>query len=336
MPPDGAYPAKSAVDWLRMLDPDILTRTTARCDRVEAEIADLIDMCREDEQQSLDMFITLISRKIQLRNALEFRLRDMGTSTPVPARKPVEVEVCHIIRSIRRWKSGDALRSERLRRIDQLKAELAAVELDLVGLAGVAERKNGDLPTSVASGYHKGIGLVSHEDEWLRRAESLIARRTDLRQRIIRLDSVGDGGRARLVAEVIAEAGGPERVAQDLGPTLPGLQADVSRLESVVSRLEGEESKADPETRRAAVIREDLATYRERLARLREESKTLQTREGRSVVQRALEGSLLAIGELARLAGGTLASALQLARGNDSELEDTTKELIAATEPKAG
>jgi hypothetical protein len=327
--PEGP-PGPGALTMLAALDGMTAAKTADRVARIGREIDDLVDQARTDEQQELTRFVTLTSRKVKLRAALEARMKALGGK--VPERPAASVSVYDLIISIRRWRDGQQLRVERERLIDRLRSEQAEVEASLQNHGMVADGKSTSLPTSVASGHHVTTGLIEHADEWLRRAEVLLARRLDLRRRLEGLDQGGDASRALTVAAALEDAGGIEAATRTIAATQPGLTADIGRTRGAIAELQARLGRIDPESRAGLDLTQRIQDRQEALEEFQKRSLVQQQTEARAIIDAALTGGLKPLAELERLAGPALSAAIRSIRGSDTELVAVTSELIASSE----
>jgi hypothetical protein len=240
-------------------------------------------------------------------------------------------EVCRLIRSVRRWKRADELRTEWARIVTRLTAELDSVEAELRDLA--ARKLAGSPRVILVDPAHDQTGLVVPDDEFLRRAEALLTRRQALRRRLDRLDSVGDPGRAVLVQDVINQAGGAAAVAAAIAPGRPAPQAsEAARVRSAVAVLAGALGALDPESSQARELSERHDALGERLAAHEAAAAGHRLASARSLIADATRGRLTALAELEsalRPIDPELAVAVGALRASDRELVATVAELLA-------
>jgi hypothetical protein len=327
-------PPQAALRLLETLDPALREKTRARVDRLAMELDDLVDQCRETESMDLARFIELSSMKIRTRNLLEARLRSLHAASTLPDRVTVEAETLDLVKSIRKWKSTELLKTERGRLVDKLRSELAGAENDLAATAGMVGNDRMAVPTSVGSGHHRASMLVEKEDELLRRLEAAIARCAGVKTRLAALDGDGDVGRAQSLQQALEQAGGALRVAESFRGRMAGMQGDVARAEFVIREMHDRLARIDPDARRAKIMAEAVETKEHQLTALRAQSEQRQREQAEMMVGRALAGGLQALKELEGMVVPSLASAVNSIRGGDPALTAVVSELIREAESK--
>ena len=308
-------PAAVALALLLSVCPSAKAELVNRVAALDAELAAQIEQARLDTRITLPEFLKVSGRKAKLRSILAGRLEQMDPSV-VAAPTPTALTVHATIRSVRRWRPGSELRIERAKLIGSVRTELDQVEQEIQTLTLTPPGH-----MVVPPGGHYQTGLVHQHDEWLRRAETLLARRASIKARLDRLDSTRDDGRMPLVKAAIDKAGGPSIVAESIRLASPAAAA-LGQAQRAVDTIVGQIAGVDPETERAALLNADLVRAKERLERAAEASEQAKAQTAGAIVGRALSGTLAGIAELhARLdASSELGRALDTIRGSDTDL----------------
>jgi hypothetical protein len=331
-PPPGAIPipdaetdpAAAALALLRSINPALDDQTRGRVAGVMSELADLTERARIQTSMPLDEFLAHAGRLTRLKQTLEGRLAD------APRRPDVATQVYNLLVTVRRWKPRSELRAERQRILDGLHAELAAIAPQIDALAGVIQGGS-TFAMDVNTEQYKS-GLTGQDDEFIRRAIPLLAKRQDLSERIRRLDQIGDAGRAFLMADALSAAGGPAAVAAAIAATMPAESASgAAKAKATAERLQSQLSAIDPETRKAAELKESLQDVQGRVQTLQDAAKAEQGAAAEALVSRAATGRFVALTELQAAAVDVLpalAETLATIRGSAPELIATVAELI--------
>jgi hypothetical protein len=267
-------PAAAALALLRAIDPSLDDQTRGHIAGVTAELADLVERARLQTSMPLAEFVSHAGRLTRLQQTLEGRLADASS------RGDVATRAYSLLVAVRRWKPRSELRADRQRILDGLHSELAQVEADL-GALSATFTAGGVLAMDVNTDEYKA-GLADRSDEFLRRATPLLAKRQDLARRIARLDSIGDAGRAVLVADALDVEGGPAAVAAAIAATMPAESASgVAKAKATAERLQSQLSTIDPETRKAAELKESLQDVQGRVQTLQNAAGAEQQSSGR-------------------------------------------------------
>jgi hypothetical protein len=317
-------PAAAALALLHSIDPSLDDRTRARIAGVLSELADLTERARLQTSMPLAEFLAHAGRLTRLKQILEGRLAD------APRRPDVATQVYNLLVAVRRWKPRSELRAERPRILDGLDSELAAIDPQIDALAG-AVTSGSTLVVDVNTEQYKA-GLTGQDDEFIRRATPLLAKRQDLSERIRRLDQIGDAGRAFLVADALEAAGGPAAVAAAIAATMPAESASAAaKAKATAERLQSQLSAIDPETRKAAELKESLQDVQGRVQTLQDAVREEQGAAAEQLVRDALTGRLAAVAQLRSAAAGVLpglAESCDSVLASPPELVATLREMI--------
>jgi hypothetical protein len=321
--------AMAAVVLLASLDPESSRRLPARITAIYGELAEQLESARLHGRVELNEFIRRSEYLVGLRNLLMLRLASLVPGSEVP-HPPIEDEISSRVLSVRRWRSGEPLKQERARIISRARADLVEVEGNLADLQ--ENHKTGINYVVDQKGAQAGFG--HRDDEFLRRASSLIERRRVLLARLAVLDPLSDAGRSARVDGAVLTAGGPDYVAAAIAPFIQ--TGNVEKLAADKKRavqLRDQVGQVDSETERAS----QLATIADTFEATLDGTATMAQREqgaaAAALLANAMKGTfagLLALEEsLAPTSLGELASSISLARGAPEDFPAVIAELIA-------
>jgi hypothetical protein len=329
MIPDGD-PQSIALALLVAAAPDAPAVLAARVDAATEVLAQLQEHARLEPGLSLEEFIRQAARTLLLRSALRDR---QGRLDPSLKRSgsPVHVELAGLIRSIKRWKTGEELKASRARLAEAWRGRLGAAEAEVQQV--VATIRSGATLVVPANQGHHATGMVHPHDEALRRLEDALTKRAAARDRLARLDPHGDAGRSAAVRDLVGLASGAEALASQIAPGLDApAKAEAEKCRRQIADVTAKIHSTDDATRLHASLVEQRDGLQGRLQAASDLVLKQQAQSAGSIVAGALAGSLAAVRELeqaVRPVRPELAEALSVVRGDDEAIVSVVAELIA-------
>jgi hypothetical protein len=330
--PETPDPRLAALEVLgRVMGIEAAASFRARAARAQADILDHVEEARLRVEVRLDQFIARCAVKLRVRNILTGRA-DILEQRPGVQPADLATELCSLIMGVARWKDGHALREQRARLLVAAARELVETSTKL----------RTELPSSVRESHgsdpsqgHHAKGLITREDEWLRRYETAWIRRSDLRQRLARLGR-DRASTAKAVVSAIATATA-SRVASTIAPQLPADTTRVERLESDLRRMDQEIGRTDAATGRHKSLVEQRGRAQAELAEARQGVLDVQADAAAAMIASAGTGDLAEVLALEALVSGipALQSELGQARGSVDELAATVGLLLEESDLKA-
>jgi hypothetical protein len=320
--PDGE-PAAAALQLLATVDPAAADLVRARLERVEQDLAELLERTRLRRSDFLGFCREAIPR-LRLRPVLEARLAGL-TGGPAPQRPDVAAELYALATSIRHFADRNDLRRHWHIRAAQARAELAAVERDLQSAAATVRHVRSSDPNTA----RHMAGRNTPQDVWVDQVEDLIGRRRSIRARLVALGEDLEA-RGSAVRAAVEAAGRPAVVAAIApGMPVPERADDVrARLLAVAAEL----GRTDPDTRRAAELTAEQGRLESAIGEAAGRTDADRRAAAEDLVDRAGRGDIDGIEDLERRVIGRfpeLAHALCEARGNDAQLVATLAEIVA-------
>jgi hypothetical protein len=280
-----------------------------RLERLERDLGQAVEHALVDPRhptQGLQRFAKRVAQIIREREQIAGSIGDVAMLTT------------SVIRSIARWRDGDALARERQARILAARRELAEVERVLQGLIAFPPWTHDAL----------------HREQLLReRMSQQIERKRSVEARLKRLDSGGDGARASAMGAAVTAAGGIRALATMLAGLMPDTQdpgplKDLSRdRERVEARLAG----LDPESERAGHWRGERDRVVDQVAAIHRERSALRQATAAAWLERGVAGEVEAVEWIAGYAdrvGEPFSSGVRGARGTDAQLVATVADMI--------
>jgi hypothetical protein len=330
--PDGTDPAAIALQVLGMaMGVDAARSFRTRAAQAQADIGDQVEEARLRTDVKLDRFISLVAVKLRVRDLLTSRA-DTLEGRPGGRPADVDVELTGLVMSVARWADGNLIRQDRARLISSATLELAEVTTRLTsGLPSSVRESHGSDPSQ---GWH-AKGLITREDEWLRRYETALIRRADLGGRLARLGR-DRGATATAVVSAIATAGA-SKVAELIAPRMPADTSRVSALEAELGRMGREIGRTDAQTTRFKLLTKEGERLQAELAGARQAVLAVQADAAAGMIGSASTGDLPSIRALEALVGGlpALKAELSLARGSGDELAATIGLLLEESDLRA-
>jgi len=329
-----ADPFVAAVAGLSLLDPAAAGHTRARVAAIEAEIADALENARLHASTELPGYLQRQATFVRRRTVLENRVQLLEGASSLSSRPTIEAEVYGLVTSVQRWRAGQELRLARSTILGALRANLREAQSQVRGLVD-AYPSGGAF---VVGAEQLKAGLITRQDEWLRRMGQALTIRRHFSAHLASLDREGDSGRGVRVKDVIDQAGGPAAVVSLLAPLMASQTAvELRGVRAEAGRVEEKIRSTDPQTRLAAKLQEQLTALLSR-----QDALILAIAEDQNVaagmlIQRAAGGTLEGILELETSLASCrpeTAAALAQIRGNEAQLTAIVGELIALQPPK--
>jgi hypothetical protein len=192
-------------------------------------------------------FAKRAARLIKLRGSLQDRLWRLQGLSGASDRPPVEVEIRRLVKTVKRWGDGRELSQEGADIIGRVHLSLDAVDGEVQGIIASYRQGAGFQPDWAAA----QAGMSSRDDEFLRRSKSVCApgRRPPGPSR-----PWGNVQRASHVADVVAAAGGPEALREQLKPAVPADTRKLTEAEREIKSLSQQLTEVDPESQRAEAL----------------------------------------------------------------------------------
>jgi hypothetical protein len=223
-----------------------------------------------------------------------------------------------VVRSITRWRDGDALARERQARILAARRELAEVERTLQGLIAFPPWTH---------------DALARERLLRERMTEQIGRKQAAEARIARLDPGGDAARAKEMGAAVKAAGGVKALATTLAGLMPDTQdpQPLAELTRDRKRVEARLAGLDPESERAGYWRGERGRVVDQVAAIHRERLALRQFTAAGWLERSLAGDIEAVEWIAGYAGRVgepFAAAVRGARGTDAQLVATVADMI--------
>jgi hypothetical protein len=325
--PDGE-PFDQALAIWRKVHPTAADELRQRIAADGKSLDDLVDTARTRTEVPLREFVRRAAMYVTRRNTLETRLARLEGTQPRGRPSP-EAEIHGLVTSIRRWRDGEALRTERQNAIARLNRELEHAEWTVRHLAAGHASNRAFQPGSPEHKAH----LVDSADLWLQQCVAALNSRADLMER---LQALGDdkAARARAITAVVTSTG-DMAVVQSVAGRMIAPDHGVSRIEAAIRDLDSRLSGLDPDCRAFEQLSGDRQRLQSALEDARKARAGSQTDLARGLVQKASEGSLEHCSELQSHVGGLpeLSKALATARGADEHLIAVVAELMGDRQP---
>jgi hypothetical protein len=325
LPNIGTDPGEAALQLLIQTFPDSAGSTRTRIEELDERIDAEVESARLNESVQLKAFAQRVGVAVKARTELQARLARLDPTYQAPP-PDVARDVCGYIRSVRRWRSGNQLRTE-------LGALIKRTEVALHGPNGAEQAwmalGNGNPGIDKE---HRSTLLDQPADQILRTAAAIHARRQRLSAQ---LEALGrPDARGKLVAAAIAEAG-RSKVIAILEPSRHVLDSSAKMVEHK-RNLDAQISRLDDESNRFR----DLVAERDLLEQRIQSATTSATEARRQEAERLLleaeSGQLSAIAEVETLVFASLpalAQKLEQARGNDEQLVHVVAALLEPPPP---
>ena len=327
LPDIGTAPAEAALEILIDTFPDSAGSTRSRLKELNARIDAEVEGARLDENVRLKDFSRRVAVAVRARSELQALLARLDSTYQAP---PVNVagDVCGYVRSIRRWKSGNVLRSELgalIKRVENNPDDPKRPGLVQFEQAWMEVLGNGNPGIDKE---HRSTLLDQPADQILRSAVTIHARRQELSACLDALGRPADRG--KLVAAAVAEVGRP-KVLSALEPSRHVYDASAN-LVARKRDLDAEIAGLDDETDRYRARVAERAALEAKIQSATASAAEARRQEAEQLIAEAEAGNLPAIIEVETLVSGAfpaLAQKLNTARGSDSQLIAVVADLIA-------
>jgi hypothetical protein len=325
--PGDLEPFDAALAIYKAVHPTAADELKARIKADDAALADWVDAARTRTGMLLGEFVRRAAVHVQRRNTLESRLARLEGTQP-RARPSPEAEIHDLVRSIRRWADGEALRAERQTAIVRLNRELDHCEWTIRHLAASHGNTRAFTPGSPQHKAH----LVDSSDLWLSQMVATLNSRADLRERLAEL---GDDRQARgKTISVVLGSLGELAVVESVAPRMMSPDFSASRLKAALRDIDSRLAGLDSETKLYRQLQDDRRELQDSLGEAQAKAEAHRTDLARRLVSEASSGSLEHCTELARYTSHPeLSKALADARGQDSHLIAAVAELMGERSP---
>jgi hypothetical protein len=298
---------------------DTKDHVATRLVQINRDLSDAVEQARIDPThhwQSLEHFVKRCGIMMHERASC------VSKTTGEPAKLGFAAELCDVVRSVERWKSGDVIRTARQKRVRIAREAIAR-----------CKQTAQDAIASPSDHYH----ALTQEQMLRDRLGMLLSEQQGQEARLARLDAGGDASRAAQFAAALSKAGGADKVSVQLAQDLPDADsrsiAPVAALEQSIGEVTEKRMTVDPDANLHRVLSAELGGHQAALQQLRAQSLAGRLKVATALVADAAKGGLDALGEIAPYApsiGEDFAAAVQLSRGTSAELVATIADMIEA------